>query len=249
MMWPDTTSERRPPVTTSTFAPGSPTRPAGTGRLLLPDTSALSASVLAQAVLTIDGRPIVLIDMDGVIAKWLPGVIRICGQLAAESGIDNPLTLEHAAWEMMTGDPGRDELVAAAMNHPDLYRLLEPEDGCIEALQVLQDEIGEVLFASTAMLANPMAHSAKAHWVAEHYGHAWHEKLILAHDKTALRGVVLVDDKHKITGRMNPLWQHIVYDRNYNQDTPGPRIHDWSEQAIETIATTVETRMHQLAAG
>jgi 5'-nucleotidase len=234
-------------MTASSFAPETLTRP--TGRLLLPDTSTLAASVLAQAVMTTDGRPIVLIDMDGVIAKWLPGVIRICGQLAAEAGIPNPLTLEHASWEMMTGDPVRDEIVAAAMNHPDLYRLLEPEDGAVEAVKTLQAEVGEVLFASTAMLSNPMAHSAKAHWTDEIYGDGWHEKLILTHDKTTLRGVVLADDKQKITGRMKPLWQHIVFDRNYNQDTPGPRIHDWSERSIEIIAKTVETRMHQLAAG
>ena len=42
---------------------------------------------------------------------------------------------------------------------------------------------------------------------------------------------------------------HPGLDRNYNQDTPGPRIHDWSERSIEIIAKTVETRMHQLAAG
>lgn len=230
-------------MTASSFAPAATARP----RITMPSNTRLSASVLASSVLSIDGRPIVLVDMDGVIAKWLPGVIRICGELATEAGIDNPLSLEHASWEMMTGDPVRDQIVAAAMNHPDLYRALEPEDGAVEGVKLLQAEVGEVLFASTAMLSNPMAHSAKAHWTDEVYGNGWHEKLILTHDKTALRGVVLVDDKHKITGLMTPLWQHIVYDRNYNQATPGPRIHDWSERSIELIAKTVETRMHELA--
>lgn len=41
----------------------------------MPWTTKLSASVLAQSVLTIDGRPIILVDMDGVVARWLPGVI------------------------------------------------------------------------------------------------------------------------------------------------------------------------------
>lgn len=37
-------------------------------RLTLPDAQALSASPLASSVMTLDGRPILLCDMDGVIA-------------------------------------------------------------------------------------------------------------------------------------------------------------------------------------
>lgn len=245
MMPYETLPERSPRMTSSSLAPESALR---VPRLTLPDTSILSASVLAQSVLTLDGRPIILIDMDGVVAKWLPGVVRICGVLAAEAGIPNPLSPDHATWEMMTGDPVRDEIVAAAMNHADLYGSLEPEDGAVEGGKLLQAEVGEVFFASTAMLSNPMSHSAKAQWTDRVYGHHWHEKLVLTHDKTTLRGVVLADDKDKITGRMKPMWQHIVFDRNYNQDTPGPRIHDWSEGSIEIIAKTVEARIHELVA-
>ncbi|MCD1143923.1 hypothetical protein LQU92_01525 [Kocuria sp. LUK] len=175
--------------------------------------------------------------------------LALTGCSPSEAGLASPLAPEHAAREMMTGDPVRDELVATATNHPDLYRLLGPEDGCIEAVQQLHAAVGEVLSASTAMLANTTAHSAKVHWVAEHYGYDWHDKLVLAHDNTTLRGAVLVDDKDKSTGRTTPMWQHIVFDRNYDQDTPGPRIHDRSAAAPDTIAATVESRTHQLAAG
>jgi len=55
------------------------------------------------------------------------------------------------------------------------------------------------------MLSNPMSHSAKAHWTAEHFDDEWADRLMLIHDKTGLRGVVLFNNKNEITGRMKPL--------------------------------------------
>ncbi|ALU40026.1 hypothetical protein AS188_10050 [Kocuria flava] len=93
--------------------------------------------------------------------------LALTGRSPSEAGLASPLAPEHAAREM-TGDPVRDELVAAATKHPDLSRLPGPEDGCMEAVQQLHAAVGDVLFASTAMLADTMAHSAKVHRVAGH---------------------------------------------------------------------------------
>ncbi|GGG68621.1 hypothetical protein GCM10011374_36260 [Kocuria dechangensis] len=216
-------------------------------RITMPSTAKLSSSALAQAVTTIDGRPIVLCDIDGVKAKWLPGVIRLTQRIAAERGVPNPLTLEHPTWDMLTYDEDANEIIREAMCHPELYGSLEPEDGSVEALHTMQAEIGEVFLASTAMPSNPTAHSAKAEWVGRVYGTQWADRLILTADKTALRGVVLIDDKPEITGVMRPLWEHIVFHRRYNAETAGVRIHDWSEESLETIAATVERRLHELA--
>lgn len=227
----------------SSFAPA----PIGAQRLTMPSNTKLSASVLAQSVTTAQGRPIVLCDLDGVKAKWLPGVIRLTQRIAAERGVPNPLTMEHPTWDMLTYDEDANKIIREAMCHPELYGSLEPEDGSVEALQTMQAEIGEVFLASTAMPTNPTAHSAKAEWVGRVYGKQWADRLILTADKTTLRGVVLIDDKSEITGVAVPLWQHIVYNRNYNQHAPGPRIHDWSHDSLETIAATVENRMHEMA--
>jgi hypothetical protein len=60
---------------------------------------------------------------------------------------------------------------------------------------------------------------------------------------------VLIDAKPEITGVMRPLWEHIVFDRRYNADALGVRIHDWSDGSLEIIAKTIERRLHELAAG
>jgi hypothetical protein len=37
-------------------------------------------------------------------------------------------------------------------------------------------------------------------------------RVILTHDKTLVRGDVLIDDKPGITGNMIPAWKHLVFD-------------------------------------
>lgn len=78
--------------------------------------------------------------------------------------MEHPLGQVQLSWEMMTGDPVADGIIRWAMDHADLYSSLDPEEGAVEALGVIQDEIAEVFFASTAYVTNPMAHSAKAAW-------------------------------------------------------------------------------------
>lgn len=159
----------------------------------------------------------------------------------------NPLSLDHPSWNMQIFDEENYAIVREAMCHPDLYAMLEAEERAAEALQILQAEVGEVFSASTAMISNPMAHSAKAHWTLKVFVKEWTDRLVLTADKTTLRGVVLIDDKPEITGVMRPLWEHIVYHRNYNHDTTGVRIHDCSDASLEIIANTVERRLHELA--
>ena len=62
-------------------------------RLTLPDAQSLSASPLASSVMTLDGRLILLCDMDGVIAQWIRGVYRLAGARAAELGVEHPLAV------------------------------------------------------------------------------------------------------------------------------------------------------------
>lgn len=65
-----------------------------------------------------------------------------------------------------------------------------------------------------------------------------------------MRGVVLIDDKPSVAGRMAPLWERIVFDREYNRHVPGTRIHDWTDPVtLDVIAATIEARMRALAAG
>ena len=96
-------------------------------------------------------KPIVLIDMDGVICDF--------DKRAKELEIQ--------------GVKGH-----SLFRHPDAYRDLEPIEGAIEAWHLLQDKY-ETYILSTPPWSNPDAWSEKRIWVETHLGKSANKKLIL----------------------------------------------------------------------
>jgi 5'(3')-deoxyribonucleotidase len=112
-------------------------------------------------------KPIVLIDMDGVICDF--------DKRAAE--------LE------AVGIRG-----TKLFKHPDAYRDLEPIEGAIEAWHALQEKY-ETYILSTPPWSNPDAWAEKRRWVETHLGVSAKKKLILCHHKGLVRGDFLIDDR------------------------------------------------------
>ncbi|MBM3256507.1 MAG: hypothetical protein FJZ04_03520 [Candidatus Moranbacteria bacterium] len=48
--------------------------------------------------------------------------------------------------------------------------------------------------------------------------------IVFAKDKTWVSGDILIDDKPKIEGQEEPLWEHVIFDRPYNRHVKGRRI-------------------------
>jgi 5'(3')-deoxyribonucleotidase len=112
-------------------------------------------------------KPIVLIDMDGVICDF--------DKRAKELEIQ--------------GVKGH-----SLFRHPDAYRDLEPIEGAIEAWALLQDKY-ETYILSTPPWSNPDAWSEKRIWVETHLGKSANKKLILCHHKGLVKGDFLIDDR------------------------------------------------------
>ena len=64
----------------------------------------------------------------------------------------------------------------------------------------------------------------KIAWVEQHLGAEWTRRVIIAKDKTWVRGDILIDDKPTIEGSLPPLWQHRLYDAPHNRHLNVPRI-------------------------
>jgi len=47
-------------------------------------------------------------------------------------------------------------------------------------------------------------------------GPSWVDRIVLAKDKTLVRGDVLIDDKPEVTGSLCPSWEHLVFEAPYN---------------------------------
>lgn len=186
------------------------------------------------------GAPIVLVDMDGVIADFVGGFWPKFG--AAHPGA--PLRSEVVEDQFHIEDqmdevwrlPSRE--IAAA---PGFFTDLLPIAGATQALNGMLELGWEVFICTTPLRANRTCASDKVAWLEEHIGAGWGRRTILTHDKGLVRGDVLIDDKPAISSLVTPTWDHVVFDATYNQASTAPaRLTGWTNW-YETLVPIVES--------
>jgi 5'-nucleotidase len=178
-----------------------------------------------------------LFDLDGVLANWTKGI---------RDGLTYDLQkhIDESSWSLTGPDApeGFGSLIKNRQASHSFYRYLSPIDGAVEAVRALSVH-HDVTFCSTPDHTNKTCASDKINWVEEHFGEGWGKRLILTHDKTAIRGDFLIDDKPDITGAHTPAWKQIVFDQPYNRtpNTHGmPRLRSWSEfDVADALAVAV----------
>jgi 5'(3')-deoxyribonucleotidase len=112
-------------------------------------------------------KPIVLIDMDGVICDF-----------------------DKRAKELESkGIKGH-----SLFRHADAYKNLDPIEGAIDAWNSLQEKY-ETYILSTPPWSNPDAWAEKRSWVQRYLGDTSKKKLILCHNKGLVKGDFLIDDR------------------------------------------------------
>ncbi len=125
-------------------------------------------------------KPIIYIDMDGVVADFDGEIKKV-----------HPNLYEHEDGDYRS--KVIDEVVEADVN---LFLRLQPMTGAIEAVKVLQDDF-EVYFLSTPMWNVPHSFTDKRLWIEKHFGELAKKRLILTHRKDLNIGDYLVDDRLK----------------------------------------------------
>lgn len=172
--------------------------------------------------------PTVLIDMDGTKVEWSSRLNR----LLLNRDPNFPIVPEgkRVGFDYFWVEGADRDLILDAMNDPELYRELDPIPGAVEAILEMDAEGFDVFICSTPTWTNPGCVQGKLDDVERLLGAEWTKKLILTHDKTLVRGDILIDDKPEITGAHTPVWKHLMFDQDYNRhiDTPH-RLTAWSK--------------------
>ncbi len=93
---------------------------------------------------------------------------------------------------------------------PNLYSLMDPIEGAVEAFTILADRFN-IFILSTAPWENPSAWSDKLIWVQKHLGDKAKNRLILTHHKYLNRGDYLIDDQIHDKGDESFQGEHILF--------------------------------------
>lgn len=204
----------------------------------------------------------ILLDQDGVLADFVTGLYRVLERELSSShflALPDPHNLKRFYIDecVDTGDPDLDAYlkhqVQKAVNTPNLFADLPLIPGAAFYAKQLEAQAKthgfDVIVCTAPHVENSTCHSDKAKWLFEHFGLSWCKNAVMTHDKTLVQGIVLLDDKPNVVGRVKPTWEHLVFDTPYNrtQHDSRVRIDGWSEQSVNAIINQALKR--QLALG
>lgn len=197
-------------------------------------TTTTASALLPSDAAVPTGRnraPVVLVDMDGVIAD-LEGAFWTAFN-AVNPQAPTREQVDPAAFRLddQVGAQWADA-AQAILRSPGFYSMLRPMPHAAEALNAMLAGGWDVRICTAPKLSNPTCASDKLNWLDEHIGDGWSKRAIVAKDKTYVRGDILIDDKPTVDGDLDPTWQHVIFDAPYNATSPATvRLTSWAEFA------------------
>lgn len=159
-------------------------------------------------------KKLILLDQDGVLADFEQGVRQLWQQTYQQ-----PLPLAERKHFYLRDDmPAQfHQQLAQIYSSKGFFASIPPmADGIAAAKRLLQAG-HDVRICTSPIQAYQYCVSEKFDWVCQHLGEDWLQRIILAKDKTWVRGDILIDDKPQISGSLIPQWQHWIYDQPYNR--------------------------------
>lgn len=161
---------------------------------------------------------IILVDMDGVLAE-LEGYFL---QQFRTKWPDKPFVpiKDRRTFLLNDEDIYSQEDVYEILDAPRFFLDLPPIEGAVEALKEMANMDGISVFICTTPWLKTYRCSTveKYEWVEKHMGGEWLRRMILTVDKTIIKGDILIDDNHFITGiEKKPTWEHVLFSAGHNR--------------------------------
>lgn len=159
-------------------------------------------------------KPTVLLDMDGPLADFDRAFFERC----AWNGWEMDCTLATQTHRFATDHIPNRAARAHARRMVDTtgwFASLPVTAGARNGLLSLA-EVADVWIVSKPLEANPSCRDEKAEWLRREFGTEWERRLILAADKSMVRGDVLLDDAPHVEWCERATWVPVIFATPWN---------------------------------
>lgn len=167
---------------------------------------------------------IVLIDIDGVLADFDSYLLKEIKKRLPE--IEIPEKRDKLLRKNFS--PEEKNKIDQICNEEGFFLNLKEIEGSIEGVKELAKK-HDVFFCSSPLTKNINSVKEKQLWVKEKFGEEWIRKMIIAKDKTIIKGDILIDDiPEEIKGIKTPEWEQIIFDQPYNKHIKNKKRINWN---------------------
>jgi 5'-nucleotidase len=121
------------------------------------------------------------------------------------------------------------------MYAPNFFSTIPPVEAGLSALKEMLKMGLNPIICTAPLYGSTSCAMEKLMWVEKYLGREWVDRVVIARDKTLVKGLVLIDDNVQ-KGAMTPHWIPLLYDQPHNiKETGFDRIRNW-ENWQDTIS-------------
>jgi len=191
----------------------------------------------------------VLVDMDDVLTDHGKKFEKILVEMYPEIELDE----NRSEFYFHNIYPQYADKLKSITRQRGFYTDLELIDGALEGWEKIIKLGYEPRVCSAPASRSEFCIPEKRIWLQNVMGYFFGDGVeldaIFDRDKSRHDGIALIDDKPIVDNSELASWQHIIFDRSYNQGIDGPRLYGWHDENLGNLLEQAQKRYHDRKLG